>query len=138
MESVAQTLVETAHAVTAFGATTTEFDALPDERILDLGAAIAAHERAFGLIKTQHAAQIARRSRREFGHTGLAARNGFASPQKLLQQVTKVTAREAGQLVALGNAIGEAEATRELLDTGVTELGGVPVETAWDEPICRP
>ena len=84
-----------------------------------------------------HAAQVARRSRREFGHTGLAARNGFASPQKLLQQITKVTAREASQLVALGTAIGDAEATRELLDIGVTEIGGVPVETAWDEPICR-
>jgi hypothetical protein len=104
---------------------------------LGLGAAIAAHERAFGLIKAQHAAQIARRSRREFGHTGLAARNGFASPQKFLQSVTKVTAREAGQLVALGTAIGEAEATRELIDTGVTELGGEPVEAAWDEPICQ-
>ena len=84
-----------------------------------------------------HAAQVARRSRREFGHTGLAAHNGFASPQKLLQQITKVTAREASQLVALGTAIGDAEATRELLDIGVTEIGGVPVETAWDEPICR-
>jgi hypothetical protein len=137
MSSFAQTLVETAAAVAAFGASTGDYEALPDDRVLDLGAAIAAHERAFGLVKAQHAAQVARRSRREFGHTGLAARNGFASPQKLLQQVTKVTAREAGQLVALGTAIGEAEATRELLDTGVTELGGVPVETAWDEPICR-
>lgn len=130
-------IVETAAAVSAFGASTGAYDALSDERVLDLGAAIAAHERAFGLVKAQHAAQVARRSRREFGHTGLAARKGFASPQKLLQQVTKVTAREAGQLVALGTAIGDAEATRELLDTGVTEIGGVPVEMAWDEPICR-
>jgi len=137
MPSFAPTLVETAAAVTVFGATSADYDALPDERILDLGAAIAAHERAFGLVKAQHAAQIARRSRREFGHTGLAARNGFASPQKFLQEVTKVTAREAGQLVALGNAIGQAEATRELIDTGITELGGQPVEAAWDEPICQ-
>lgn len=137
MSFFAQTLVETAGAVAVFGATGSDYDGLSDERVLDLGAAIAAHERAFGLIKTQHAAQIARRSRREFGHTGLAARNGFASPQKFLQEVTKVTAREAGQLVALGNAIGEAEATRELIDTGVAELGGQPVESVWDEPICQ-
>jgi uncharacterized protein DUF222/HNH endonuclease len=130
-------IVKTASAVSAFGASTHDYDALSDDRILELGAAIAAHERAFGLVKAQHAAQVALRSRREFGHTGLAARNGFASPQKLLQQVTKVTAREAGQLVSLGNAIGEAVATRELLDNGVTEIGGVPVETAWDEPICQ-
>ncbi|MEO6941651.1 MAG: DUF222 domain-containing protein [Terrimesophilobacter sp.] len=137
MSTFAHMIVDTAAAVSAFGASTRDYDALSDDRVLDLGAAIAAHERAFGLVKAQHAAQVARRSRREFGHTGLAARNGFASPQKLLQQVTKVTAREAGQLVSLGNAIGEAEATRKLLDSGVTEIGGVPVETAWDEPICR-
>ncbi|MBB5632529.1 hypothetical protein BKA04_000752 [Cryobacterium mesophilum] len=137
MSFLAQTLEGSAAAVSAFGVSTRDYDALPDDRVLELGVAIAAHERAFGLVKAQHAAQVARRSRREFGHTGLAARNGFASPQKLLQQVTKVTAREAGQLVNLGNAIGEAEAARELLDNGVTEIGGVPVETAWDEPICR-
>lgn len=137
MSTFAQILVESAAAVATFGASSANYDALSDERVIELGTAIAAHERAFGLIKTQHAAQIARRSRREFGHTGLAARNGFASPQKLLQEVTKVTAREAGQLVALGNAIGEAEATRELIDTGVSELGGVPIEAAWDEPICK-
>jgi hypothetical protein len=130
-------IVDTASAVSAFGASTHDYDALTDDRILELGAAIAAHERAFGLVKAQHAAQVARRSRREFGHTGLAARNGFASPQQLLQQVTKVTAREAGQLVSLGNAIGNAEATRELLDNGVTQIGEVPVETPWDEPICQ-
>lgn len=136
MSFFAQTLEESAAAVSAFGVSTRDYNALPDDRVLDLGAAIAALERAFGLVKAQHAAQVARRSRREFGQTGLAARNGFASPQKLLQQVTKVTAREAGQLVNLGKAIGEAEATRELLDNGVTEIGGVPVETTWDEPIC--
>ena len=130
-------IATTAAAVSAFGASMRDYDALSDDRVLELGVAIAAHERAFGLVKAQHAAQVARRSRREFGHTGLAARNGFASPQKLLQQVTKVTAREAGQLVSLGNAIGVVEATRELLDSGVTEIGGVRVETAWDEPICR-
>lgn len=137
MSTFAFMIVDTASAVSAFGASTHDYDALTDDRILELGAAIAAHERAFGLVKAQHAAQVARRSRREFGHTGLAARNGFASPQKLLQQVTKVTAREAGQLVSLGNAIGNAEATRELLDNGVTQIGEVPVETTWDEPICQ-
>ncbi|MBB5632603.1 hypothetical protein BKA04_000826 [Cryobacterium mesophilum] len=137
MSTFEQSLVESAAAVATFGASSADYDALTDERVIELGVAIAALERAFGLVKTQHAAQIARRSRREFGHTGLAARNGFASPQKLLQEVTKVTAREAGQLVALGNAMGEAEAARELIDTGVTELGGVPVEPAWDEPICQ-
>jgi hypothetical protein len=137
MSFFAQTLVDTAAAVSAFGASTSDYHALTDDHVLELGEAIAAHERAFGLVKAQHAAQVARRSRRELGHGGLAARKGFASPQKLLQQVTKVTAREAGQLVALGTAIGEAEATRELLDTGVGELGGEPLEAAWDEPICR-
>lgn len=98
---------------------------------------IAAHDRVFGLVKAEHAAQVARRSRRELGHSGLAARNGFASPQKLLQEVTKVTAREAAQLVAVGTAIGEAEAARELLESGIVELGELSNELPWDAAICR-
>lgn len=135
MSIFAQTLVETATAVAAFGADVSDFEALSDDRLLELATVIAAHERAFGLVKAQHAAQVARRSRREFGHSGLAARNGFASPQKFLQHVGNVTAREAGQLISLGSALGEAEAARELLDSGITEVGGAPVELPWDAPI---
>ncbi len=137
MPTFVQTLVDSAAAVATFGADTADFDTLSDDQLLDLGTAIAAHERAFGLVNTRHAAQIARRSRRELGHSGLAARNGFASPQKFLQEVTKITAREAGQLVALGTAIIETEAARELLDSGVAEIGGAPIELPWDAPISQ-
>jgi Domain of unknown function (DUF222) len=133
----AQKLVETASAVAEFGADAAAYEALTDDRLLELASVLAAHERAFGLVKAQHASQVARRSRREFGHQGLAARNGFASPQKLLQHVGNVTAREAGQLLSLGSALGEAEAARELLDSGVTELAGAPVELPWDFPISQ-
>ncbi len=135
MPTFAQILVDSATAVVAFGADAADYGALLDDQLLELGTVIAAHERAFGLVKAQHAAQVARRSRRELGHSGLAARHGFASPQKFLQEVTKVTAREAGQLVALGTAIEETEAARELLDSGVTEIGGYAVELPWDAPI---
>lgn len=135
MSTFAQTLVETASAVARFGADVSDYEALSDERLLELASVIAAHEKAFGLVKAQHAAQVARRSRREFGHSGLAARNGFASPQKFLQHVGNVTAREAGQLIAVGSALGEAEAARELLESGITQVGGAPVELPWDAPI---
>ncbi|MEO9103539.1 MAG: DUF222 domain-containing protein [Terrimesophilobacter sp.] len=137
MSTFAQKLVDSASAVANFGVCSGDFDSLTDEQLMSLGVAIAAHDRVFGLVRAQHAAQVARRSRRELGHSGLAARNGFASAQKFLQELTKVTAREATQLVAVGTAIGETEAATTLLDSGVTDIGGVPVALPWDSPISR-
>lgn len=135
MQTFVQTLVNTAAAVATFAADAKDYNALPDEQLLELGSAISAHERAFGLVKAQHAAQLARRSRHELGHSGLAARHGFASPAKFLQAVTKVTAREAAQLVSIGVAIAEADSVRELQESGVSEVAGTPVEVPWDAVI---
>lgn len=135
MTDLAATLLETAAAVAEFGACTADFQKLTDTQVLDLTRAIADHKRRLGAFETHAAAEVARRSRREFGHSGLAAREGFASPEKMLESVTRVTGREAAQLVSLGRALDDASATQELLDAGVIEIAGEPLTLPWDAPI---
>lgn len=135
MNDLASTLLDTAAAVAGFGSCAADFQKLSDAQVLELTRAIADHKRRLGAFETHAAAEVARRSRREFGHSGLAAREGFTSPEKMLKSVTRVTGREAAQLVSLGKALDDASATQELLDTGVTEIAGEPLTLPWDAPI---
>ncbi|HEU4848865.1 MAG TPA: DUF222 domain-containing protein [Terrimesophilobacter sp.] len=135
MNDLASTLLDTAAAVAGFGSCAADFSKLSDAQVLELTRAIADHKRQLGAFETHAAAEVARRSRREFGHSGLAAREGFSSPEKMLESVSKVTGREAAQLVSLGKAMDDASATQELLDTGVTQIAGEPLVLPWDAPI---
>ena len=95
MNNLATALLDTASVVTGFGACAEDFDRLSDEQVVAFNQAIAECERRLGSYKTHAAGQLARRSRRDLGHSGLAARNGFSSPEKMLQEVTKSSGREA-------------------------------------------
>ncbi|GAA3738531.1 hypothetical protein GCM10022239_12650 [Leifsonia bigeumensis] len=136
MNDLASTLVTSATAVVEFGSCAADFQRLSDAQVLEFTRAIADHKRRLGAFEAHAAAEVARRSRREFGHSGLAAREGFSSPEKMLESVTKTTGREAAQLVSLGKALDDASATQELLDTGVTEIAGEPLVLPWDAPIA--
>ena len=135
MNDLASSFMSTAAAVAHFGACTRDFQELSDGQVLALNRALAAHERQFGAFKAHAAAEVSRRSRRELGHSGLAAREGFASAEKMIESVTRITGREAAQLVSIGAAMDDASATQELLDSGVTEIAGEPLVVPWDAPI---
>lgn len=135
MNDLTSTLVASAIAVAEFGACTADFQKLSDAQVLEFTRAISEHKRRLGAFETHAAAEVARRSRREFGHSGLAAREGFSSPEKMLESVTRATGREAAQLVSLGKALDDASATQELLDTGVTQIAGESLVLPWDAPI---
>ncbi|MEO6505405.1 MAG: DUF222 domain-containing protein [Terrimesophilobacter sp.] len=141
--TTAQAVADYAHATSAAN---TPIDAVPacagapltglsDAGLVGLQKAIAVHERHVDALKTQAAGELARRSRRELGHAGLAAREGFRSPEAMLQSITGATGREAAQLVALGRIAGDADAAQQLLDDGVADIGGEPVVLPWETPI---
>lgn len=132
MPDIATALTEAASSVAGFGASAEDFRGLSDAEILSFSEAIASLKRRVGAYEAHAAAEVARRSRRELGHDGLAARRGFSSAKKLIEDVTRVSGREASQLVALGTAMDEATATQELLDSGVSEIAGEAVELPWD------
>lgn len=136
MSNLATALLDTANAVAGFGACAEDLDRLSDDQIVALNRAIAECERRLGSYRTHAAGQLARRSHRDLGHTGLAARNGFSSPEKMLQDVTKSTSREAAQLVTMGRLLDETDAATKLIEGGVVDIGGEPVVVPWQAPIA--
>jgi hypothetical protein len=137
MNDLATPLLETVKAVTGFGMHAEDFDALSDAQVIDLQRAIAECDRRLGVYKSHAARQLSRRSRHELGHAGLAARNGFSSPEAMIQSVTKVTSREAYRLAAIGRIMDQAGAVQQLLADGISEIGGEPIVVPWETPITQ-
>lgn len=99
-------------------------------------------------VLTAGAGVAAKRSRRELGFAGLAARGGHRSTEAMLQSITGSSRGEAARQVRLGEAMGEADAVGRLGETEpeswpgddeqITASGEVPPVTApWYEPITR-
>ncbi len=75
---------------------------LDDLALLEAQRTVAEIRRRTDATAATLAAELARRSRPELGHDGLAQRLGARTPEKLVQHVTGSTAREAGTLVRVG------------------------------------
>ncbi len=68
------------------------------------------------------AATIARRSRPELGHSGLAAQQGFLSPEALIQNWTGSSKGDAYKLVAVGTMMADTEAADKLVEEALSTL----------------
>ena len=103
---------------TAIDATRAAAATIPDDLtgIKGLGdAALLATQRGLSELRrvidsrsSAIAGEVAFRSRRELGYTGLARREGFGTAEKLIQSATGSTSREATTLVAVGTMVHEA------------------------------
>lgn len=97
-----------------------------DERLLDRQSRIAIRRRLLDAQAAVLAAELDRRSGRELGHQGLAARQGARSPQELVQRITGGTAREARALIEVGALLnGHAP------DTAGPPTPGAPAVRPW-------
>lgn len=94
------------------------FAALSDDELTALPASLAALRQRIEAREALAAGEIARRSTRELGYSGLAQKTGFRTPEKLVQHLTGTTQREAGKLVRTGVMIHEAEALKTAEQTG--------------------
>lgn len=107
-----------ASCTTAIDAARRAAVAIPDDLrgIRTLGdAALLATQRGLAELRriidsrsSAVAGEVAFRSRRELGHTGLARREGFGTAEKLIQNATGSTSREATTLVSVGTMVHEA------------------------------
>ncbi len=75
---------------------------LGDEALLRAQGMVAQIRRRVDAASAAFAAEVMRRSLPEFGGDGLAQRLGARTPEKLVQRVTGISAREAGTLVRVG------------------------------------
>jgi len=126
--SFTEAFATTAAAVVGLGADATALAALPDDSLLAALALVTEHRRTAELYTAWLAGEIAARSTREAGHSGLAQRNGFGGAEGLLQSLAPLTRGEAAQLVAAGTmmATPARSAWEQLLSTALTD-GAVPV-----------
>jgi hypothetical protein len=137
MENFASRLLKTASAVSGVAASAEDFDELSDERLIELQGAIAACDRSLDAYRSHAARQLAHRSKRELGHAGLAARNGFASPEAMIETVAQVSGRQAARLVAIGRLMDETDVARRLLADGGEASDGEPAGVVWEAPIIE-
>lgn len=88
--------------------------AVTDAELTALLDQIGFARRSVDAIAVALAGEVARRSSRDLGHTGLAARNGLNTPEKLIQRLTGVTLTEAKNLTGASAAFrSEADAGDE-------------------------
>ena len=82
--------------------------ALSDDDLLASQRVVAEIRRRVDAAAAVLAAEIAHRSRRELGYTGLATRLGARTPELLVARLAGTSAREAGVLVRVGALAGES------------------------------
>ena len=96
-------LVETASAVVALGRSRSEIGALDDASLIAGMHLVREHERELQSYKLWLAAEIAGRSSHEAGYSGLARRNGAATPATFIQSLTGESLGDATKLATLGS-----------------------------------
>ncbi|MEB0266073.1 HNH endonuclease signature motif containing protein [Cryobacterium sp. 10I5] len=102
-----------ADVVTGLGGSSAAVDALTDEAVLEGQVLIAGARRALETQAAWFAATLARRSRPELGGKGLAARQGYRSPEDLLQTISGSSKGDAAKLLAVGRLLAEADAAEK-------------------------
>ncbi len=99
-----------ATSVARLGSTSAEYDALSDADALAGQQTLARAQRELDTRKAWMAKTLAQRSRWELGQAGLAKKQGFLSPEALIQELTGASKVESRKLVGVGQMLAEAEA----------------------------
>lgn len=131
---------------------------LPDDELMGVSRLAAEIRRRADAVASVAAAELKRRSAPELGHAGLAQRLGARRPERLVQQLTGVTKREAGELIRVGeitatptidsptdlpswlSSVGAAVGSGSLSVTAADAIGsglGVPCDGVPAEALAR-
>ncbi|GAA3869143.1 HNH endonuclease signature motif containing protein [Leifsonia kafniensis] len=114
MQNLTDQLRQAAVASADIGDGAAGYAALNELDLLDSQKQIARIRRNYDTHAAWVAGEIARRSSRALGFSGLAQRHGFLTPEALIQSETGGTRAEAAKLVAVGTLMTDTEAAEEL------------------------
>lgn len=110
--ALTENFASTASAVVALGlADATALTSLSDDTLLAAHAVVTEHRRAADTLAAHLAGELARRSSRETGYSGLAQRQGFGSAEAMLQTLSPVSRVEAVQLIQAGELMASTPTT---------------------------
>ncbi len=108
------------NALAQVAATLASVAGLASDELLDLQSAVGEHGRVLARLSTLAAGEIARRSHRDLGYSGLAQSTGFRTAEDLIQSVTGSTRAEATKLVRVGAIMQSSEGWYAPLVSAVT------------------
>ena len=137
MTDLAEDLRQAAHAVALLGSTSADLAALPDAEALAGQQRIACARRLLDTYAALMAGTIADRSRPELGQSGLAAQQGFLSPEALIQNWTGSSKNDAYKLVAVGTMMANTEAAEKLVQAALSAPARLPLRSRGLSRGCR-
>ncbi len=143
MSTLASSLLQTASAVAALGASVDEIAILDDASVMAGLGLVRDHRLALQAYELALSAEIARRSDHRLGYEGLARKNGSATPAIFIQSLTGSSIEDATQLARLGQSMAEAQdagesspapITTAALDGGITVAAADAIRKGLGEP----
>lgn len=107
-----------------------------DDELLGALAWVAQPSRELETFIARIAGEVAARSGRELGYSGLAQRGGFITPAAMVQAVSGITRQEAGKLTRVGGLMVQAE--RADGADGAGPVGATEPVGGSDDPQSEP
>ena len=95
-------------ALSAVSKNVADFQATDDAALVELSRLAAQQKQLADAHLALVAGEIAARSTRELGHSGLAQREGYRSPEEFFRATTGSSGRDAGTAVRVGRMVREA------------------------------
>jgi hypothetical protein len=123
--TLANQLATAVAALSAVSCAVADFQSADDAALVSLSRLAAREKQLAEAHLALIAGEIAARSTRQLGHSGLAQREGFRNAEELLKTTTGATGREATTAVRVGRLVREAA-----VDLGVDPATGAAVEAA--------
>ena len=108
---------------------------LSDESVFRALGEVAGFANDIAVLQSVLAGVAAQRSRREDGHSGLAAVHGHATPAALIQSITGGTKADATRHIRVGNALLDTSVPLEEQRDAAAPC--TPERAAWHEPLRR-
>jgi hypothetical protein len=142
MEFSASHLVRAAATAAELGSRPEDFARLDDATLLEAQRGHSALKHQVDIHGAWIAGEVARRSSRELGYAGLAQKQGFFSPEELIQSLSRSSRSEARKLVTVGLLMAEtqaAEATEEAAAAAAADSPDQSVTSVlpWHSPIAH-
>jgi len=138
VDGLDEQLRSAAAAVAAYGSSSADFAGLSDERVLEARGPIADLRRLSDTYSAFLSGTISARSRRELGGNGLSARQGFVTPEAMVQHATGTTRGDAAKLVAAGILMAETDtAEKAAHEAGRHPHAHLPVPVPWQAPLVH-
>jgi hypothetical protein len=95
---------------------------LDDVALLEHQQQLAHAARQLDLAAASLAAEVAHRSRRELGYSGLAQRHGARTPEALVQSITGTSSPTARRLVRVGALVAQLDQPATITESWLTPL----------------